>query len=170
MINKTLFCVALFIMSILLPCGLNRKQVDIDRASNDNSPLTAFSDFSFMGSGMARYRENGLVDTSYLAQHSESEQRLPSKLVKGEQYIYHRLPSQESTSLALETFPDRLAKLGFKLITPPNSILTMHLYDGGPLFTIYFTDGSREFAIYNTLHWSQESPWDGHAYILVYVR
>jgi hypothetical protein len=62
--------------------------------------------------------------------------------------------------------------MGFKILKAPKSANELlYLYFGGPLFYIEFSDGSREFALFNQLVTSSHSEdLAVHDYILIRIR
>lgn len=87
----------------------------------DTRILTGLSDFSFVGSGPAKFNEDGTVDTTHIAAHGETEEPRPRRLQPGIQYIFHRRGPVDDKALALKELPDKLSRAGVQGIKNPRS-------------------------------------------------
>jgi hypothetical protein len=120
--------------------------------------LNIFSDFHFVGSGSARFTQDGLLDTIYIPTHGEKELPQPDKLEKGTQYIFHyKEGAPDNEAMGIKILPERLKKLGFKIIEAPDDKGRPLLYPfiGGPYFYIKFSSGQHEAVIFNKSHADQ---------------
>jgi len=134
----------------------------------DAQVFNALSDFVLVGTGQGRLETDGSIDTTYIAPHNEKQHSRPERLEKGVQYVFHRKAPVENESLALRDLPERLSKMGFKIIWAPKSTSDMlHLYYGGPIFHIKFSARDQEFLIFNQVHMMDIEGWTDHDYVLV---
>lgn len=137
----------------------------------DKNPLAVLSDFTFAGSGQAKFNDDRSIDTTYRIPHDENEQPKPQNLTQGVQYVFHHRAPVDDESLALKVLPEKLTMMGFKITKAPKSTSDlMYLYLGGPLFYIKFSDGNREFAIFNQLATSHSDTWAIHDYNVIRIR
>src|SRR5215831_201529 len=136
MINGFKKCLIYIVAVLSLSCQVHNHGAD------DNA-LAVLSGFMFVGSGQAKFNDNGSVDTTYLISHSETEQPKPQNIVKGIQYVFHHRAPVDDEFLALRDFPNKIESLGFKILKAPKSANELlYLYLGGPLFYLEFSDGS----------------------------
>jgi hypothetical protein len=165
MINSIKTCLIYFVAGLSLSCQFHNRRAD-------NNVLDVLSGFTFVGSGQAKFNDDGSVDTTYLISHSETGQPKPQNIMQGIQYVFHHKGPIDDESLALRDFPNMIESMGFKILKAPKSANELlYLYFGGPLFYIEFSDGSREFALFNQLVTSPHSEDLGvHDYILIRIR
>jgi hypothetical protein len=137
----------------------------------DTRILEVFSDFSFVGSGPTKLNDDGSVDVTHIPLHDESEQSKPKRLEMGVQYIFHHRVPVDNEVMGLQDLPRKLSEKGFKIVgAPKSSSDLMHLFYGGPLFRIKFSDGNYVGLVFNSLHMNLKDGWTEHDYILVYTR
>lgn len=165
MINNIKTCLIYFIAVLLLSCQAHNRRAD-------NNILGVLSGFTFVGSGQAKFNDDGSVDKTYLISHSETEQPKPQNIMQGIQYVFHHKGPIDDESLALRDFPNLIESMGFKILKAPKSANELlYLYLGGPLFSIEFSDGSREFVLFNQFITSSHSKdIADHDYILIRIR
>jgi hypothetical protein len=137
----------------------------------DKNVLAILSEFTFVGSGPAKFDDKGEIDGAYIIPHGENEQPKPQNLTLGVQYVFHHRAPVDNESLALQDLPDKIEGMGFKIVKAPKSAdKLLYMMLGGPLFYISFSDGDREFEIFNQLDTSVSDGWAIHDYVLIRIR
>jgi hypothetical protein len=138
----------------------------------DKKVLDVLSGFTFVGSGPAKFADDSSIDTTDIPSHDETTKPAPQNLERGILYVFHHRAPVDDESLALQELPDKLTKNGFRIIKAPTKASggLIWLISGGPLFYIKFSDGNREFAIFNQLAPSHSEAWAIHDYLLVRTR
>src|SRR5262245_24095083 len=109
MINCVKTCLIYFIAGLSLSCQAHNRRAD-------NNVLAVLSGFTFVGSGQAKFNDDGSVDTTYLISHSETGQPKPQNIMQGIQYVFHHSPPIDDESLALRDFPNMIEGMGFKIL------------------------------------------------------
>ena len=134
--------------------------------------INVFSDFVFVGSGQAKFLNDGQLD-AYVAPHGTDEQPRPQKLEVGMQYIFHYAKGVDNETLGIKELPSRLNNLGLTVLSAPKSpaeLIRPHF--SGPDFLIKFSDGNHIGVIYNQMDdkliGSKSSRIED--YILVFLR
>jgi hypothetical protein len=120
--------------------------------SGETKLLDVFSDFNYVGSGPAKFKQDGSLDTIYVVPHEEEQLSQPSKLERGTQYVFHfKNGTPDNEAMGLRILPERLKKLGYKILEAPNynGGTFLYTYIGGPYFYIKFSDGEKEAIIFN---------------------
>jgi hypothetical protein len=164
MASKAKIFLLALVMGGLLSCQAHSHE-------RDKKVLAILSDFTFVGSGQAKFNSDGSIDTAYRLDHGETEQPRPQSIEIGKQYVFHHRVPMDNEILALHDLPDRITQMGFKIINAPKSNSgLLYLYYGGPIFRIEFADGNREFTVFNQLNTSHSNAWSIHDYILVRIR
>jgi hypothetical protein len=163
---------AVFRVTLIFILGLSTSCQSTSRGI-DAKVLNVFPDFVYVGSGQAKFLDDGSVDVMHTAPHGENEQPRPVRLERGVQYVFHDRGSVSNEQLALKELPARLSGLGLKVIESPKSSLELsYPYFGGPLFFITFSDGKNKGAIFNRLHGKlgNDSYQIADDYIIVFFR
>ena len=109
MINNIRLCLIYFVVGFFLSCHSYGHEAD-------KNVLAVLSDFTFVGSGQAKFNDDGSIDTTYRIPHDENEQPKPQNPAQGVQYVFHHRVPIDDESLALQVFPDKLTKMGFSQI------------------------------------------------------
>jgi hypothetical protein len=163
MFGKIKMCFILSVLGTLMVCQSKGQEID-------PKILNVFSDYTFVGSGQAKYKDDGSLELTSVIPHNESEQPRPQKLEKGVQYVFHHLAPLDNEELALRELPQKLSQLGFKITkSPKGSQDLIYLVLGGPIFIIKFSDGNHEGIIYNQLETKLDDVWSEHDYVLIYT-
>jgi hypothetical protein len=113
--------------------------------------IDVFSDFIFVGSGKAKFLDNGQLD-NYVIPHGTDEKPRPQKLEVGVQYVFHYAKGVGNETLGIKELPSRLNKLGLTVLSAPKSPSDfIYPYFSGPEFLIKFSDGNHIGVIYNQM-------------------
>lgn len=151
-------CLTSIILGFVLSCSRPAQ-------GPDARVLNSFTNFELVGKGPVKLDNDGAVDTTFVVDHDNTSQPNPDKLDIGTMYILHPRGEIDVESMALNVIPGNLSRLGFKIIEAPESSDDMlHLYLGGPIFHIRFSDGTHEGLIFDQNHGLFED------FILVYTR
>ena len=136
--------------------------------------IGVFQDFSFVGSGLARHNADGSIDRVFIIPHENRAQPRPTTLTIGTQYVFHHAGPVDDEELGIRTLPDRLRRLGMRVLRAPQSTKDMMgLYLGGPLFSIDFEDHGHFGQIFNQLDpklSNESSKWAAEDFVLVYLK
>ena len=135
--------------------------------------LDVFSDFIFVGSGQAKFLDNGQLDTSYVISHETNEQTKPQKLEVGMLYVFHYGKAVNNEILGIKELPSRLTNLGLTVLDAPKSPSELSRpYFSGPEFLIKFSDGKHIGLIYNKMDGKLMGNTSvvNEDYILVFIR
>jgi len=148
--------------------GCGRKQIANSKA------LNAFSDFTYVGSGLYHGQKNGGINMT-VAPHSQEALSLPQQLETGVQYIFRHRKPLDGEKLALSELPSRLRQHGIEIVRAPNSARDMMFpFVGGPIFSIQFKEGTRTGVIFSQVCPSYakqvDAGWSGSDYVLVYTE
>ena len=134
------------VLTLLICCQPNARDIS-------SKGVDVFSDFRFVGSGLAKFTQGGALDTTYVAPHKGEELPRPDKIEVGTQYIFHYKDSApDNENIGVKIIPARLKKYGFTIIEAPDDKGRPLLYPfiGGPYFYIRFSDGKHEAVIFNS--------------------
>lgn len=133
-----------FVLALLISCQPVKHGIDA-------KVMGVFSDFDYVGSGAAKFKQDGSLDPFHVAPHGEKAQQNPDRLVIGTQYVFHYKGNPDNEAMGLRVLPERLKKLGYKVVEAPNynGGTFLYTYIGGPYFYIKFSDGEHEAIIAN---------------------
>jgi hypothetical protein len=134
--------------------------------------VSAFSDFTYVGSGQYVSSKNGINMT--VAVHGEEPQAFPQHLETHVQYIFHHRNHFDTERFVLSELPSMLRRQGIVLTHYPHSARDMMFpYVGGPVFSIQFKEGAHSGIIFSQICPSYkkqvDSGWTGNDYVLVYL-
>jgi hypothetical protein len=162
---KLVYSLSAFVIFALASCK---------QSGSDFKIFEALSDFTFVGSGKAKFLPDGSMDRLYVVPHGIEAQTLPKKLEREVEYVFHHRSGIDDEFFALKEFPDRLSRTGFRIINAPQSSRDlMALYAGGPLFTFRFGIAKREALFFNQIDAKlrkSEVGWNGEDYVLILIK
>jgi hypothetical protein len=102
---------------------------------------------------------------------------VPERPEVGVQYLFLHRPPVDTEKLATIELPNRLRSVGITVTQAPASSKDLiHLFIGGPLFTIRIREGVHEGMIYNQLDLGlsktpgDDQSWGSENYVLVWLK
>ncbi|HKY30180.1 MAG TPA: hypothetical protein VJM12_19780 [Pyrinomonadaceae bacterium] len=163
-----MFRTLLVIVSCLIffTCTNNHRAIDA-------SVFQVFRGFDLVGLGAAKLETDGSIDTTFVPPHEQTKMQLPKTVEIRTGYVFHYASGRPNNErLAAEELPERLRKLGFKIVQAPNynGGQFSYPYIGGPLFSIVFEDGNHKGIIFNRVEGEvRDKDWIVEDYVLVFL-
>lgn len=139
----------------------------------DAKVFQVFRGFDLVGLGTANLETDGSLGTTFVPPHEQTKMPLPKTVEIRTAYIFHYPGGRPNNErLAAEELPERLGKLGYKIVQAPNynGGKFSYPYIGGPLFSIVFEDGNHKGIIFNGVEGEvKEKGWIVEDYVLVFL-